>query len=254
MILIVLQSAAGSESEIVSIEHTQCVKFNDLIQRFRSHESCQAVPGSPTYSLEQIQEYFRRQLARVSQEFTFGSYASVQSIGDYLFAAQETVTTSELFCSNQHRRDRNSQSSVSSYQIIIGGTTETSLQACMDNFTVQQASKCATCDTYNIRHTTFVQTPPILAFDLSCGSDLSITSIDPVVFISCENSRIHYVLRGVIYFYNNHFTERVVTSTGMIWYHDGIFTGRSLVYESQNLASITAKDAVMAFYIRSPQA
>jgi hypothetical protein len=91
--------------------------------------------------------------------------------------------------------------------------------------------------------------PPLLAFDISNGSTLT---LDPVVWILCDNSRIRYVLRGVIYFSNEHFTERVVTSTGMIWYHDGIFTGPSLVYESQDLTSIKIEDAVMAFYARSP--
>ena len=37
----------------------------------------------------------------------------------------------------------------------------------------------------------------------------------------------------------------------MIWFHDGIFTGRSLVYESQDLNTITTENAVMAFYLRS---
>ena len=62
-----------------------------------------------------------------------------------------------------------------------------------------------------------------------------------------------YVIRGVIYFNNEHFTERVVTtsSTGMIWYHDGTFTGCSLVYDSQDLTSITTENPVMAFYNRS---
>ena len=62
-----------------------------------------------------------------------------------------------------------------------------------------------------------------------------------------------YVIRGVIYFSNEHFTECVVTtsSAGMIWYHDGTFTGRSLVYDSQDLTSITTENSVMAFYNRS---
>lgn len=47
--------------------------------------------------------------------------------------------------------------------------------------------------------------------------------------------------------------EHVVTSTDMIWFHDGIFTGPSLVYESQNLSSITTENAVMAFYIHLPE-
>ena len=113
----------------------------------------------------------------------------------------------------------------------------------MDNFTLQLASKCASCNTNMIRRTTYIQTPPLLAFDLSNGSDLT---LDSVVWISCEDSRVRY-------FHNEHFTERIVTSTGMIWYHDGIFTGHSPVYESQDLTSITTQNAVMAFYIRSPE-
>ena len=106
-----------------------------------------------------------------------------------------------------------------------------------------------TCDTYLIKRTTFVWTPPLLAFDISIGSTLS---LDPVLQISCDNSHVCYNLRGIIYYDNSHFTVRVVTSTGFIWFHDGIFTGRSLVYESHDLNSITTEKAVMAFYIRSP--
>ena len=105
-----------------------------------------------------------------------------------------------------------------------------------------------TCNNYLTKYSTFVHTPPFLAFDISNGSTLS---LDPVLWISCDNSRIRYNLRGIIYYDNQHFTERVITSTGMIWFHDGIFTGRSLVYESQDLNTITTENAVMAFYLRS---
>jgi hypothetical protein len=235
------------------MEDTRCVKLNELIQSFSSctHVSypSQVDPRSPSYSLEQIREFFRRRLARESLEFTFGSYASVQSIGEHIFRAEENITTSHVFCPDGHSSGRDRRSSLSSCQIILVGVTEISLQACLDNFTVQLASKCASCGTYLLKRTTFVQTPPLLAFDISNGSALT---LDPVVWILCDNSRIRYTLRGVVYFDNEHFTERVITSTGMIWYHDGIFTGCSLVYESQNITSITNENAVMAFYIRSP--
>ena len=234
-----------------AIEDTQCVMFNDLIQSFRTHERYQVDPASPTFSLEQIREDFRHRLASVSQEFTFGSYTSVQSIGDYLFHSEEIIATSDVFCPDGHSADRDRGSSMSSYQIIILDTTENSLQAFMDNFTLELASTCATCDSHLMKRTTFLQTPPLLAFDISNDSTSTLT-LDPVISISCDNSQIRYVLRGVIYFDNHHFTERVITSTGMIWYHDGIFTGPSLVFESQDLTSITMENAVMAFYTRSP--
>jgi uncharacterized protein DUF6570/helitron helicase-like protein/PIF1-like helicase len=232
------------------MEDTQCVMFNALIQSFRTHERHQADSGSPSYTLEEIRDFFRRQLARISQDFTFGSYACVQSIGDRLFRADEIITTSNVFCPDGHSTDslRERRSSTSSYQILILDSTEISLQACVDNFTHQLASKCQTCDSYLMKRTMFVQSPPLLAFDISSSA----LTLDPVIWISCLNSRFCYVLRGVIYFQNQHFTERVVTSTGMIWYHDGIFTGPSLVYESQDLTTIAMENAIMAFYARSP--
>ena len=231
-----------------SFEDTQCVMFDALIKSFHTHESRQVESRNPVFSLEQIRDLFRRRMARISQEFTFGSFASVQSIGEYLFSTQEVVTTSEVICSEGHnvRRDRRLSTN---FQIIILGTTETSLQACIDNFTIELGSRCVTCDSHLMKHTTFVLTPPLLAFDISIASTLS---LDPVLWISCDNSRVCYNLRGIIYYDNHHFTERVVTSTGLIWFHDGIFTGRSPVYESHDLTSITTENAIMAFYIRSP--
>ena len=239
------------ESSTISFEDTHCIMFNALIQSFHTHESASQVEsGSPTFSLEEIRDCFRRRLARLSQEFTFGSYTSIQSILEYLFRAEELVTTSEIFCPEGHCEiGRNSQSSTSNYQIIILGVAQIALQACMDNFSLELASKCMTCDTLLMKHTSFVQSPPLLVFDLSNGL---VVSIEPILWILCDGNRVQYVLRGVIYFDNHHFTERIITSTGMVWYHDGIFTGRSLVYESQGLTAITTQNAVMAFYIRSP--
>ena len=35
---------------------------------------------------------------------------------------------------------------------------------------------------------------------------------------------------------------------GMIWFHDGMLTGSSLIYEGQDINSITTETATMAFY------
>ena len=49
-----------------------------------------------------------------------------------------------------------------------------------------------------------------------------------------------------------HFTECVIINSGMVWFHDGMFTGRSLSYETNNLTSISRDHAVVAFYSRDP--
>ena len=122
------------------------------------------------------------------------------------------------------------------------------ITSCVDNFTIETASKCSTCNSCLLRVTTFIQMPPLLAFDLGNNAPL----LDPVLWISCQCHDTHtrYSLRGIIYFENSHFTEHVITSTGMVWFHDGMFTGRSLLYETNNLTSISRDHAVMAFYSR----
>ena len=50
------------------------------------------------------------------------------------------------------------------------------------------------------------------------------------------------------------FTACIVTKAGMVWYHDGIFTGRSLVYQSGVNSSLpweSALTAMIAIYIRN---
>jgi hypothetical protein len=92
-------------STSTSFEDTQCILFNALIQSFHSHRSSSQVESastSATFSLEEIRDYFRRRLARLSQEFTLGSYTSVQSIAEYLFHAEEIVTTSDVSCPEGH--------------------------------------------------------------------------------------------------------------------------------------------------------
>ena len=108
-------------SATISFEDTQCVMFNALIQSFHTHESGQQVEsgnsasGSSTrtlslnFSLEEIRDYFRRRLARSSPEFTFGSYTSVQSIAEYLFHAEDIVTTSNVLCPEGHSENDSHQ-------------------------------------------------------------------------------------------------------------------------------------------------
>jgi hypothetical protein len=250
-------------SETNSWAELQCELLDSLTQGFRKHEDIPVTVASnsmrvPTFTLEQIRDFIRRRLARFSAEFTFGRYASVHSATEQLLKTCEPVTTSDLYCPNGHDINRHT-SSTSNCEIIVFGNGS-SLQACVDNFTLETATRCSICDANLSRVTTFVQAPPLLAFDLGNNAP----SLDPMLRISCRQPgpgrqdtgtpvSNRYSLRGVIYFENNHFTERVITSSGMVWFHDGMFTGRSLLYETNNLTSesISRDNAVMAFYSRA---
>ena len=154
-------------------------------------------------------------------------------------------------CPNRHVVNiQRSQTSTSSCEIIVFAQPEpgSSLQHCIDNFTHSTASRCLTCDMCLLRITSFVQTPPVIIFDLgACVTVPSLTSIQSLRITCGENVRVSYNL--IIYYKDQHLTSHFITWTSMVWFHDGMFTGNSLIY-GQNINSISTETwtAVMAFY------
>ncbi|KAF8234304.1 hypothetical protein L208DRAFT_1161471, partial [Tricholoma matsutake] len=73
----------------------------------------------------------------------------------------------------------------------------------------------------------FASHPPLLAVELS----QTVCSFYLILNIHVNGLAVHYWLRGVIYFTGDHFMACFIMQAGLVWYHDGIFTGRTLVYE-----------------------
>ena len=202
-----------------------CDMLDSLSQAFHRHDSMQVVRSAPSsvsrqFTLEQIRDFFRRRLARISPEFTFGRYASVHCIFEHFLQTNDPVIVADIACPNGHLVDRN-RLTTRNAEIILFGRLGLGLQGYLDDFAVPLHSKCPTCDTNLLRKSTFVQAPPLLVFDLSNNFDCQ--SLDQVLKIACQGSQISYDLRGVIYFDNQHFTEHVITNTGLVWYHNGMF-------------------------------
>ena len=211
---------------------------------FEAHVSIPAT--SQRFSLDEIRDFMRRRLARISTDFIFGRFSSVHSIIERFFKTSSPVTISHLMCPNRHVVNTH-RSQTSSCEIIIFAQPGLSLQHCIDDFTHSTTSRCLTCDTHLLRTTSFIQTPPVIIFDLGA----CVPSLPSVIRITCgENARVQvsYNLRGIIYYKDEHFTSHFITGTGMIWFHDGMLTGNSLIYEGQNIDSITTETAVMAVY------
>ncbi|KAJ7247262.1 hypothetical protein C8J57DRAFT_965680, partial [Mycena rebaudengoi] len=64
---------------------------------------------------------------------------------------------------------------------------------------------------------------------------LSITSAQietlPLLHFKRAGRSINHRLRGIVYHGSEHFTVRLFTSNGHIWFHDGIMTGSTTKYE-----------------------
>jgi hypothetical protein len=223
--------------------------LNTLTDTFKSHVDFHTGSGSASCSLEQIRDRLRRRLAIMDDEFSFGRYASVHAIMNRLLASQGPVTRSIRCCRRNlnHIVDGDERISSSCEIVPIGSAlTEHSLQEYIDNFSVPLSVTCPECMSEVVRSFSFVLHPPILCIELWQRPRL----LDPVLHIDAGGLHRRYTLRGVIYFSGEHFTSRVITRSGMVWFHDGIFTGGSLVYESQHISTIPVEHATLAVYIR----
>jgi len=176
-----------------------------------------------------------------SSEFVFGEYASVHSVLQKILKSSRPVTISERVCPQNHFLHER----VTSYNgcdIVTHADAETSLQNYVNNFNVALG---VACDSTLLPRTTFVQLPPLLAFDLG----RNVPKLPATLRITTSNDQSSYVLKGVVYYAHNHFTCRVITNSGMIWFHDGIFTGRNLVPEGSGLENLPSDNAIVAVYL-----
>ena len=93
---------------------------------------------------------------------------------------------------------------------------------------------------------------PFMALDFA-NQDLQ---INHTFHIEINNQECVYKLHGIVYYGDSHFTACVISNNDMVWYHDGIATGRSLSYEGtfQNfnrpLKTCGSKEAVIIIYVK----
>lgn len=76
--------------------------------------------------------------------------------------------------------------------------------------------------------------------------------------VHIEGSSVVFTLRGIIYFGGYHFTSRIMTSDGQIWFHDGILTGdrsqaigKTSDFTNSELLECNGKDAIIALYAQT---
>lgn len=98
---------------------------------------------------------------------------------------------------------------------------------------------CSGCHGSTEMITHFQEAPPILS--LSLPSEDNVISISKQITVKCEHEDVLYVLKGIVYYANAHFTSQIVTANGDVWYHDGIGTGGEILYDGK-LAEMSELD------------
>ncbi|KAF8240422.1 hypothetical protein L208DRAFT_1233248, partial [Tricholoma matsutake] len=83
---------------------------------------------------------------------------------------------------------------------------------------------------------------PLLAFQWRGIAPPLNTSLQ----ISCDGAASTYLLRGVIYYANQHFTAHFLNSAGTSWHHDGMTRRGALILQSPSQAQLAT--TIMAVY------
>lgn len=88
-------------------------------------------------------------------------------------------------------------------------------------FSQKSTRRCPTCMQYMVQKVEFTQLPDFVLFNVrECQIKMEHT-------ITLQTGNESYRLCGVIYFGSFHFTARIVTSDGLVWFNDGIQTKSS---------------------------
>ncbi|KAF9465625.1 hypothetical protein BDZ94DRAFT_1133068, partial [Collybia nuda] len=173
------------------------------------------------YTLEGVREYMRHKFFRKNPtHFPLGQDTSVHSILNELLSSVNVVTSSFRFCGNGHPVDQCPSTNNNCQLIPFPEHPNTMLQTYINDFIVASAAECPVCCIQLRRRFIFLSAPQILALDIT-----QITSpLSSVLDISVGGYRFTYHMRGIIYHGDNHFTARFITSSGQLWFHDGMST------------------------------
>ncbi|KAF8880327.1 hypothetical protein BD779DRAFT_1422597, partial [Infundibulicybe gibba] len=172
------------------------------------------------YTLENVRDFFHRALDRSAPgRFGWGEFTSVHSVIDRALHTSVPVLSSDLTCTNGHVAAR---PNLSVNGCMINAIVTHESRDSNGGFRVNASSICTSCGADVYRQFSYIQAPPLLAFDIAgCGSR---HVIEDSLSIAVNNQIWTYALRGVIYHGHGHFTARVITADGIVWYHDGMDT------------------------------
>ena len=178
-------------------------------------------------TLNSARDRLCRSLQKVSNErFPLGDFASVSDVLECILKTG-SVTVNTLLTCLQHDTSTSLYSQNTSCIIAVGANEIPSISHWMANFWESSQHRCNICHDNLQMKSTICQVLPILAFQF-VGQN---PTIDSRIIIDVNTIRSTYILRGVIYFGEYHYTSRLVNEVGMAWFHDGIATGDSVVYE-----------------------
>ena len=179
--------------------------------------------------LGHVRDRLRRNLQKICKDkFPWGGFTATYDILDYILKTNETTVNSIITCShNTSYYGDGSQSCL----MPAGREAKSSVRSWMSNWKEHSNHFCELCNDHRQIVMKICKVMPMVALDFT--GQRKVPKIDVEFEIYINNVRVVYILRGVIYFGDDHFTCRIVNEDGLVWYHDGIATQNSVIYEGK---------------------
>jgi hypothetical protein len=178
----------------------------------------------------------------------------IQELIHHLFKTNDTLASSFVQCVDCKHEVKLTNERTSNVIYCPAEFSGTTADYCHYIITHRTGGTCGKCDGEIDKVTRFNQTPSVMAFSISNDK----LTLSKKMKVNIEGSSVVFTLKGIIYFGGYHFTCRMITSDGHIWFHDGISTGSRSQYvgktsdfTNSKLLECNGKHAVIALYAQS---
>jgi hypothetical protein len=176
--------------------------------------------------------------------------ASVSELALKVLASNTLDGISNLYCSTCDQYEPEVDCNIGSV-FNIAPYKVPSTQYFISKLKIPQNERCCECLAKFKKYLTYNEPPKLLILEYPYTS----TKTSHKVKIKVNNTTTLLYLKGIIYYRENHFTSRIISKDGTIWFNDGISTGGKSFEEGhlstitdKNLRKCKGKDLVLAVY------
>ncbi|KAJ7264715.1 hypothetical protein C8J57DRAFT_1069882, partial [Mycena rebaudengoi] len=191
-------------------------------------------------SLETVRDAVRKMVhLRQPSSFPYGpNYASVDLLSQYILP-DSSCGRATTICTRCNYRQQGSITTLGHHLTVSPSTSLArsdsfiSLRMWFNEHFPKQVHRCPSCFaddkmTAKMLRATVVSAVPSILFLFISNVKIH---LDPFIQFVCNGSSVRLYLRGLVYHSNAHFTSRIISVQGDIWFHDGIVTRNSSVYD-----------------------
>ncbi len=215
---------------------------NDLVACFRRVDIGE-------YNLNYVQLKLKGWLSSLHpKQFVEGNFTSVVDIMRTILSLPSTIVESESVCPHGHRLSNPRRTSKTDSLFFSVNRDVQTTQDILPVASATTRTRCL-CKSKLIRKTSFLETPTLLALDLTSTQTGSINRHITVTSVAGESS---YRLSGLVYFGGHHFTARYINHDNEVWKHDGMLRGGRFVQELDvDLRYLEGRGVSLAVYALS---